>query len=111
MPVFHFQVDWGGTNVGFSEVMGLAIETQLIEYRDGASREYSSLKISGIPKYSNITLKRGIIAKDSQFFQWLNGTSLNKPERRNVVIKLLNEAHEPVMAWSASAGNACQSRG
>jgi phage tail-like protein len=101
LPVFHFQVDWGGTNVGFSEVTGLTIETQLIEYRDGASLEHSSLKMSGIPKYSNITLKRGIVAKDSLFFQWLNATSLNKPERRTVVIKLLNEVHEPVMVWKA----------
>ncbi len=36
---FHFLVDWGGTNVGFTEVSGLDIETELIEYRQGASPE------------------------------------------------------------------------
>jgi len=99
LPVFHFQVEWGGENLGFSEVSGLTIETQAIEYRDGLSPQYSSIKMSGIPKYSNITLKRGIIAQDSDFFDWLNQTALNKPERRDIVISLLNEEHTPVMTW------------
>jgi phage tail-like protein len=101
LPVFHFQVEWGGTKVGFAEVTGLNIETQLIEYRDGASPVYSSIKMPGIPKYGNITLKRGIMAADNEFFAWLNTTSLNKVERRNLTISLLNENHEPVMSWKA----------
>jgi phage tail-like protein len=101
LPVFHFQVEWGGTNIGFSEVSGLNIETQLIEYRDGASPEYSAVKMPGIPKYGNITLKRGIVPDDNEFFAWLNTTSLNKVERRDLTISLLNEAHEPVMSWKA----------
>ena len=55
----------------------------------------------GIPKYSNITMKRGILPSDNEFFEWLNTTKLNKVERRDVVIKLLNEEHEPVMVWKA----------
>ena len=39
---FHFSVDWGGTNIGFTEVSGLDVETELIEYRQGASPEYSN---------------------------------------------------------------------
>ncbi len=99
LPVFHFQVEWGGENLGFSEVSGLTIENQPIEYRDGLSPQYSVIKMAGIPKFSNITLKRGIIAHDSQFFAWINATALNKPERRDIVISLLNEEHSPVMTW------------
>ena len=104
LPAFHYQVDWGGskgTEVGFSEVSGLTIEHQIIEYRDGVSKEYSSVKMPGIPKYSNITMKRGIVAKDNDFFVWLNATKMNKPERRDLTISLLNENHEPVMTWKA----------
>jgi phage tail-like protein len=101
LPVFHFQVEWGGTNIGFSEVSGLNIETQVIEYRDGASPEYAAVKMPGIPKYGNITLKRGIVPDDNEFFDWLNTTSLNTVERRDLVISLLNEKHEPVMSWKA----------
>ena len=99
LPVFHFQVEWGGTNLGFSEVSGLTIENQAIEYRDGLSPEYSVVKMPGMPKFSNITLKRGIVPADNEFFAWLNTAALNKIERRDLVISLLNEEHAPVMTW------------
>ena len=42
---FHFQVEWGGAKIGFTEVTGLEVSTEVIEYRDGASREYHKIKI------------------------------------------------------------------
>jgi len=99
LPVFHFVVQWGGIRIGFSEVSGLTQEVQAIEYRDGAFPEYSSIKMPGLKKYSNITLKRGIVAADNEFFDWLNTVKLNKVERRDLVVSLLNEEHEPVMNW------------
>ncbi|MCI5141387.1 MAG: phage tail protein, partial [Candidatus Electrothrix sp. ATG1] len=39
LPAFHFKVEWGGTQMAFSEVTGLNIEVQVIEYRDGLSPE------------------------------------------------------------------------
>ncbi len=53
----------------------------------------------GLQKYGNITLKRGIVPSDNQFYDWLNTTNLNKVDRRNLIISLLNEEHEPVMVW------------
>ena len=99
LPVFHFQVDWGGTKLGFSEVTGLNIEVQVIEYRDGLSPDYSTIKMPGMAKYGNITLKRGVIEGDNEFYEWLNEIKLNKVERRDIIISLLNEDHEPVMNW------------
>jgi phage tail-like protein len=101
LPVFHFQVQWGGKNLGFAEVGGLNIEKQMIEYRDGMSPEYSTIKMPGIPKFANITLKRGILPADNEFFDWLNTIKLNKAERRDIIISLLNENHVPVMTWKA----------
>ena len=99
LPAFHFAVDWSGERIGFSEVSGLTQENQAIEYRDGSSPEYSPLKMPGLQKYSNVTLKRGVIKSDNEFFQWLNTIKLNTVERRDVIIKLLNEEHTPVMVW------------
>lgn len=99
LPVFHFTVDWGGERVGFSEVSGLTQEVQAIEYREGSYRESSVGKVPGMRKYSNVTLKRGIIGTDKDFFKWLNTVKMNKVERRNLTIKLLNEEGQPVMAW------------
>jgi len=96
---FHFQVDWGGTNIGFTEVSGLDVETDPIEYRQGASPEYFKIKMPGMQKYSNITLKRGTFASDNEYFAWWNTVKLNTIERRDLTISLLNEEHEPVVVW------------
>lgn len=102
IPKFHFRVEWGGTNIGFSEVSGLNIENKVIEYRDGVSPEYSKIKMPGMREYSNITLKRGVFKGDNEFYKWLNTISLNTVERRDITISLLNEKHEPVVVWKVS---------
>jgi phage tail-like protein len=99
MTTFHFQVDWGGTNVGFSEVTGLNIEVQPIEYRDGLSPEFSPTKMPGLKKYGNITLKRGVFKSDNEYYDWLNTIKLNTVTRRDINISLLDEEHKPVMKW------------
>ena len=99
IPVFHFQVDWGGTKLAFSEVSGLNIETQVIEYRDGLSPQYSTIKMPGLQKDNNITLKRGVFKSDGEFYEWWNTAQLNTIERRDITISLLDEAHEPVTTW------------
>ncbi len=99
LPKFHFQVEWGGSNIGFTEVSGLDIETEMIEYRQGASPEYHKIKMPGLQKFSNVTLKRGSFAGDNEFFDWFNTVSLNTIERRDLTLSLLNENHEPVIVW------------
>lgn len=99
LPKFHFQVEWGGAKIGFTEVSGLDVEREVIEYRDGSSKEYSKLKQPGLTKYSNITLKRGSFAGDNDFYGWWEGIKLDSVERRDITISLLNEEHEPVVTW------------
>ena len=96
---YHFQVEWGGTKIGFTEVSGLDVETEVVEYRHGASPEYSKVKMPGMQKFSNITLKRGTFASDNEYYNWWNTVKLNTIERRDITISLLNEEHEPVVVW------------
>lgn len=97
---FHFVVSWGGARIGFTEVSGLEAETEIVEYREGSSPEYSKVKMPGMQKFANITLKRGTFLGDSDFFDWWKTTQLlGKPERRDIIISLLNEEHSPVMIW------------
>ena len=103
LPSFHFEVRWSNEDkdaVPFSEVSGLSVETQVIEYREGNSKVYSTIKMPGLKKYGNVTLKRGAMAKDNSLFDWWNKAQLNKIERKNVVINLLDEQHEPVITWT-----------
>ena len=99
MPAYHFVVQWGGTRIGFQEVSGLNIQADAVEYREGSNPESQPLKMPGQIHYSNIVLKRGIVAKDNDFFAWINTIKLSKVERRDIVVQLLNENHEPVVVW------------
>jgi phage tail-like protein len=99
LPKFHFEVQWGGTRIGFTEVTGLEVATEKIEYRDGASKEYHKIRMPGMQTFGDLTLKRGIFAADNEFYDWWNSVSLNTIERRDITISLLNENHEPVVVW------------
>lgn len=99
LPKFHFEVQWGGTRIGFTEVTGLEVSTEKIEYRDGASKEYHKIRMPGMQTFGDLTLKRGIFAADNEFYDWWNSVALNTIERRDVTISLLNESHEPVVVW------------
>ena len=96
---YHFSVEWGGSRIGFMEVSGLDIEIEAISYRDGASPDDSFRKIPGLRKFSDITLKRGIVKGDNEFYAWINTKQIGTIERRDVTISLLNENHEPVVVW------------
>lgn len=96
---YHFQVNWGGTRIGFQRVSGLKIRTEVMEYRNGTSPTYSPEKIPGQIHYSNIRFTRGVARADNDFFEWWNTMQLNQIEKRDLTISLLNEEHEPILIW------------
>ena len=99
LPKFHFEVQWGGTKIGFTEATGLEVTTEKIEYRDGASKEYHKIRMPGMQTFGDLTLKRGVFAGDNEFYEWWNTVALNTVERRDIIISLLNESHESVVVW------------
>lgn len=99
-PKSHFRVDCGMSSIGFTEVSGLNMEVQVVEYRVGSSPDFSMQKIPGLRKFSNITLKRGLTSLDNEFWQWINTAALNNVERRNVTITMLDDQHAPVVVWN-----------
>jgi phage tail-like protein len=103
LPKFHFLVEWAGARIGFTEVTGLTLEVEVIEYREGSSPEYNKTKMPGLHKFSNITLKRGVFSGDNDYYKWFNKVSLNTHERRDLTISLLNENHEPVVVWKVKS--------
>ena len=99
VPKFHFQVEWGGAKIGFTEITGLEVSTDVIEYRDGASLEYHKIKMPGMQKFANVIMKRGTFQGDNDYFEWWNTVALNTIVRRDLIISLLNETHDPVVVW------------
>lgn len=103
-PPFNFLVDTGGgdpqgVQAGFAEVSGLSIEVQVIEYRNGNAKENAPIKLPGLAKYGDVTLKRGIIGS-LDLYQWIDGVRHGDTGLRNVTIQLLNEDRSAVVqAW------------
>ena len=103
LPRFHFQVEWGGSKISFTEVTGLVMEREKIEYRHSDSKDFSKIAMPGLVKNSNITMKRGKFEGDFDFNAWMDAVANERAEgRRDVTITLLNEKHEPVAAWTAT---------
>lgn len=96
---YHFSVDWGGNRVDFLEINGLNVEVEAISVRKGNSPEEMEMKIPGLLKYSEVSLKRTIEKGDNQLFEWIQTKGFGTVERRDIVIKLLNENHEPIIVW------------
>lgn len=95
----HFRVEWGGNRVGFMEVSGLAMELDVVPFRDGSSPDNSVTLLPGLKHFSPIVLKRGIVKGDNEFFVWMNTVQSGQVDRRDVTIALLNARHEPVVVW------------
>ncbi len=100
MPKFHFQVKWDAEVMSFQEVSGLDIEAQPIEYRHGDSPEFSTIKMPGIKKSGNVTMKKGVFKSDNKFWDWFNQIKMNTIKRVPVTIILLDETGGTTMTWT-----------
>lgn len=102
LPKFYFKVSLGSpdSTVSFQEVSGLETETQAIEYRHGDSKTFSVIKMPGIAKFGNVTLKKGIFTKDNNFFKWYSAIKMNTIRRETITIQLLDEQGSPTMTWT-----------
>ncbi len=65
---FNFLVDLGtgstdGPEAGFQEVTGIGMEVTVSEYRAGNPKESSVMKIAGMNKSTEVTLRRGVIGR------------------------------------------------
>src|SRR5882672_12865333 len=99
---FNFLVDLGtgntnGPEAGFQEVSGIGMEVTVAEYRAGNHKENSVMKITGLNKSTDVTLKRGVIGS-LNLYQWLNDIrNGNQGALRTVIIHLQNEDHSAIV--------------
>jgi phage tail-like protein len=103
LTTLHFQVTWGDAQntISFSEVSGLTLEADAIDYRGGADVSLSVQKIPGLKKYGAVKFSRGIMpaAAGNGLFNWYKTHVAGSVERRDVTVSLLNEELTPVMVW------------
>jgi phage tail-like protein len=98
--------DGNAVRGGFSEVGGLEVEVEPIEYRMG-NESLGTRKLPGIRKFTNIILKRGVIG-DLTFWNWMNGVLSGNVQRANGSIILLDENRAEVLRWNFRRGWPCK---
>jgi phage tail-like protein len=100
LPKLYFQVKWDAEVLSFQEVSGLDVETQIIEYRHGDNPVFSTIKMPGLARYGNITMKKGVFKSDNKFWDWYSQIRMNTIKRIPVTISLLDEEGAPTMVWT-----------
>jgi phage tail-like protein len=96
---FNFIVEIDGiAEAGFRECSGLDTSTDPVDYREGTDPNHVR-KLTGLNKYTAISLKRGITDSD-KLWKWRQTAIDGKTERKNVSIVLLNEAREEKWRWN-----------
>jgi phage tail-like protein len=99
---FNFLVDLGngntsGPQAGFQEISGIGMEVTVSEYRPGNHKENSVMKITGMNKSTDVTMKRGVIGS-LDLYQWLNQIrNGDQSALRTVTIQLMSEDHTTVV--------------
>ena len=96
---FNFLVEIDGiTQAGFQECSGLDATTDAVDYREGSDPNHVR-KLTGLNKFSPITLKRGITDSD-ELWKWRQTALDGKTVRKNGSIILLNESGEERLRWN-----------
>ncbi|WP_108802509.1 phage tail protein [Aquimarina sp. Aq107] len=101
---FHFSVEFTELSTSekdhqFQSVSGLTVDIETEEITEGGENRFKH-KIPVRTKYPNLVLKRGLLV-DSKVVDWCKKAVENFDfEPINLIVKLLNEKHEPLLSWN-----------
>lgn len=85
---------------GFSDVSGLTTEQTVAEYRNGNFKENHVIKVPGVFKVSDITLKRGLV-DSTLVWAWISDSrQTGVKAKKTVKITLLDESRTPIVSWN-----------
>lgn len=101
---FHFSVEFPNVSTDskdqqFQSVTGLTVDIDTEEIAEGGENRFKH-KVPVRTKYPNLVLKRGLLT-DSKVIKWVRDAMENfKFKPTNIIVKLLNEKHEPLLTWN-----------
>src|SRR4030095_15031801 len=61
---------------------------------------FSAIKMPGLAKSGNVTMRKGIFTNDHKLWTWFSQIKMGAVSRRTVVVSLLDQAGAPTMAWT-----------
>lgn len=102
LPSYYFKVSI--SNVGdilCAAVSGLETEYEEISYRGGDNPVFIKLKMPGLRKTCDLTVKKGIFSGGNALLEWVNNVTLSNMRREVVTVSLLDESGNPEQSWEA----------
>lgn len=95
---FRYKVEIDGLEAGgFSEASGFDASIDIIEYREGDMVQ-TPMKLPGLKKYGNITLKQGV-ADSMVMYEWMIAGVEGEVERKTITITVLDETETATASW------------
>ncbi len=95
---FRYKVEIDGLDAGgFSEVTGFDASIDVMEYREGDMVQ-TPMKLPGLKKYGNITLKQGL-ADSMVLYEWMTSGINGEVDRKTITITLLDDEEAPAASW------------
>ncbi len=95
---FRYKVEIDGLEAGgFSEASGFDASIDVMGYREGDMVQ-TPMKIPGLKKYGNITLKQGV-ADSMVMYEWMIAGVEGDVERKTITITILDETETAAASW------------
>lgn len=105
LPIYNYRVDIDGVSFSFSEVSGLELAFESITYKESFAANGkvgpNIMYMPGQIQPVNISLKKGYVKGKSMpvFYEWINSIQLNRVDKKDIVVHLLDETGSTVVSW------------
>lgn len=105
LPIYNYRVDINGESITFSEVSGLELAFETITYKESFAASGKAgpniMYMPGQIQPVNVSMKKGLVKGKSipVFYDWINDIELNRVDKRDIVVHLLDETGSTVVSW------------
>ena len=108
--VFRYRVDIDNNKMmaraSFSEVSGISMSTQVVEYREGNDLRNTPRKLPGLTTFSNVTFRWGQ-TNDEDFIKWIHQVAPDNKSgptglqnRGTITVTLIDDAGNDGTSWT-----------
>ena len=105
LPVYNYRVDINGESITFAEISGLELAFETITYKESVAASGKAgpniMYMPGQIQPVNISMKKGFVKGKSipVFYDWINDIELNRVDKRDIVVHLLDETGNTIVNW------------
>ena len=106
LPVYNYTVEIDGEVIAFAEVSGLDIVFDTITYKESKTDQPGSgpnvMHMPGQGTPVNVSLNKGYVLTKNMpvFYDWINSIKLNVVQKKDIVVRLLDEQGDAVVSWT-----------